>query len=367
MGYNFDQITCESCKAFFRRNALDNPTKLKCRSGTNDCIVTLETRKRCKYCRLKKCLDKGLRKEWIMSEEEKRSKKQKIEDNRRLRAMSQSLSHLTSIASIQPDHYSAEDSMEDPDEDSNDFIYSLESHQQTLLKKLDEHYNQAVRLNKSVIKGYDSPCVRYLSDHIECINEPAQISALRLITFFKLTPEFNSLHEDDRLLLVKHNVAAALFVHLCMCTDLNTDIFHEPNTPNDCSYDVKALRNYSDHIHEVSIKLVYDVQALCSNDRLIMKLLLLITLFSKGADTYESYTYDSLKICSYQNLFVDLLVNYINVRFDAHRSPMICSQLIFSILKCQSLARELKETLANKSNSINEFAPLMQSVLQTSS
>ena len=23
-GYNFDQITCESCKAFFRRNALSN-------------------------------------------------------------------------------------------------------------------------------------------------------------------------------------------------------------------------------------------------------------------------------------------------------------------------------------------------------
>lgn len=23
-GYNFDQITCESCKAFFRRNALNN-------------------------------------------------------------------------------------------------------------------------------------------------------------------------------------------------------------------------------------------------------------------------------------------------------------------------------------------------------
>ena len=26
-GYNFDQITCESCKAFFRRNALRNTVK----------------------------------------------------------------------------------------------------------------------------------------------------------------------------------------------------------------------------------------------------------------------------------------------------------------------------------------------------
>lgn len=130
-----------------------------------------------------------------MSEEEKRSKKQKIEDNRRLRAMSQSLCQLTSIASIQPDPYSYENSTEivheDSDEDSNDFKYSLESPEQILLKKIEEHYCQAVRLNKSVIKGYDSPCMRYLSDPIECLNEPAQISALRLITFFKLTPEFN--------------------------------------------------------------------------------------------------------------------------------------------------------------------------------
>ena len=27
LGYNFDQITCESCKAFFRRNALNNEVK----------------------------------------------------------------------------------------------------------------------------------------------------------------------------------------------------------------------------------------------------------------------------------------------------------------------------------------------------
>ena len=26
-GYNFDQITCESCKAFFRRNALKNTVR----------------------------------------------------------------------------------------------------------------------------------------------------------------------------------------------------------------------------------------------------------------------------------------------------------------------------------------------------
>ena len=133
-----------------------------------------------------------------MSEEEKLTKKQKIEDNRRLRAMSQSTSMLATNSyspSILPDdrylYMSYEQLNGESDEDSNDFKYCLEDDKQILLKKIEEHYTQAVRLNNSVIKGFDSPCLRNLTDHIECINEPAQISALRMITFFKLTPEFN--------------------------------------------------------------------------------------------------------------------------------------------------------------------------------
>ncbi|CAF1977121.1 unnamed protein product [Rotaria magnacalcarata] len=68
-GYNFDAISCESCKAFFRRNALQPAEKFKCR-GTGSCDVTFNARKRCKRCRLEKCLASGMRKEWILSDKE---------------------------------------------------------------------------------------------------------------------------------------------------------------------------------------------------------------------------------------------------------------------------------------------------------
>jgi hypothetical protein len=151
---------------------------------------------RCKYCRLKKCFDKGLRKEWIMSEEEKRTKKQKIEDNRRLRALSQSLSVLSTPAYSPPvttnDQFSIEkfESLSD-DEESTEYKYFLNDTQRLLLTKIEERYTQSVRLNISVIKGFDNPCLRNLNDLVDVVNEPAHISALRLITFFKLTPEFN--------------------------------------------------------------------------------------------------------------------------------------------------------------------------------
>lgn len=44
------------------------------------------TRRFCQKCRLKKCFAIGMKKEWIMSEEEKKAKREKIEKNRRKRS-----------------------------------------------------------------------------------------------------------------------------------------------------------------------------------------------------------------------------------------------------------------------------------------
>ncbi|KAL3316885.1 Nuclear receptor subfamily 2 group F member 5 [Cichlidogyrus casuarinus] len=61
--HNFGQLTCESCKAFFRRNA----RKLihGCKGRGHE--VTFSTRKECPYCRLKKCFTIGMRVELIES------------------------------------------------------------------------------------------------------------------------------------------------------------------------------------------------------------------------------------------------------------------------------------------------------------
>lgn len=80
LGYNFNAITCESCKAFFRRNALKKK-EFNC-PFQGECQVDQVTRRFCQKCRLRKCFDIGMKKEWIMTEEEKRKKKQKIEENR---------------------------------------------------------------------------------------------------------------------------------------------------------------------------------------------------------------------------------------------------------------------------------------------
>lgn len=80
LGYNFNAITCESCKAFFRRNALSGKD-FSC-PFDKTCEITLVTRRFCQFCRLEKCFRIGMRKEYIMSEEDKIMKRKKIEQNR---------------------------------------------------------------------------------------------------------------------------------------------------------------------------------------------------------------------------------------------------------------------------------------------
>ncbi|KAK0082634.1 hypothetical protein PV325_010082 [Microctonus aethiopoides] len=80
LGYNFNAVSCESCKAFFRRNALKNKD-FRC-PFTENCNVTPVTRRFCQKCRLDKCFSIGMRKEYIMTEEDKVLKRQKIERNK---------------------------------------------------------------------------------------------------------------------------------------------------------------------------------------------------------------------------------------------------------------------------------------------
>ncbi|XP_076438730.1 thyroid hormone receptor beta-like [Babylonia areolata] len=74
LGYNFSAVSCESCKAFFRRNA-HKTIRGRCEGK---CDVTVESRSFCKKCRLAKCFSAGMRKDMILNDEQKKVRKRKI-------------------------------------------------------------------------------------------------------------------------------------------------------------------------------------------------------------------------------------------------------------------------------------------------
>ncbi|GMS78274.1 hypothetical protein PENTCL1PPCAC_449, partial [Pristionchus entomophagus] len=86
-GYNFNVITCESCKAFFRRNA-NKPKGFKC-AISDDCEVNILTRRLCQSCRMNKCLIVGMQKDWILNEDQLMKRK-----NSRVRKMAKQAAAL---------------------------------------------------------------------------------------------------------------------------------------------------------------------------------------------------------------------------------------------------------------------------------
>lgn len=62
-GKHYGQFTCEGCKSFFKRSVRRNLT-YTCR-GSRQCPIDQHHRNQCQYCRLKKCLKMGMRREAV--------------------------------------------------------------------------------------------------------------------------------------------------------------------------------------------------------------------------------------------------------------------------------------------------------------
>ncbi|CAG2162031.1 unnamed protein product [Oppiella nova] len=81
IAYNFGIQSCESCKAFFRRNAF-RENAFVCKFG-GKCEIDVISRRLCRKCRLMKCFAVGMNKAYIFSDEEKSKRKAIVEEKRR--------------------------------------------------------------------------------------------------------------------------------------------------------------------------------------------------------------------------------------------------------------------------------------------
>ncbi len=56
--------------------------KIRCITGRNQCLIAHGIRRKCPKCRLERCFTAGMRKDFILSEEEKQRRKKHLEENR---------------------------------------------------------------------------------------------------------------------------------------------------------------------------------------------------------------------------------------------------------------------------------------------
>ncbi|XP_077369970.1 nuclear receptor subfamily 2 group C member 2 [Festucalex cinctus] len=65
-GRHYGAMSCEGCKGFFKRSVRKSLT-YSCRSK-QDCVINKHHRNRCQFCRLKKCLNMGMKTDSVQSE-----------------------------------------------------------------------------------------------------------------------------------------------------------------------------------------------------------------------------------------------------------------------------------------------------------
>ncbi|XP_023194334.1 nuclear receptor subfamily 2 group C member 2 isoform X1 [Xiphophorus maculatus] len=65
-GRHYGAVSCEGCKGFFKRSVRKNLT-YSCRSK-QDCVINKHHRNRCQFCRLRKCLNMGMKTDSVQSE-----------------------------------------------------------------------------------------------------------------------------------------------------------------------------------------------------------------------------------------------------------------------------------------------------------
>uniref|UniRef100_A0A1L8DIG6 Putative nuclear receptor nhr-48 n=1 Tax=Nyssomyia neivai TaxID=330878 RepID=A0A1L8DIG6_9DIPT len=163
LGYNFNAITCESCKAFFRRNALS--TKALTCPFSEQCDITVVTRRFCQKCRLEKCFSIGMKKEYIMSEEDKILKRKKIEQNRAKKKLALGETPVkikrepadTDVWTHRPDAFPPENSSSSDTSFRNDFSSpEMPLHSPTLHRNLPGMDSTPTEIVNSIVDSSDA-------------------------------------------------------------------------------------------------------------------------------------------------------------------------------------------------------------------
>uniref|UniRef100_A0A4W5MLP2 Vitamin D receptor n=1 Tax=Hucho hucho TaxID=62062 RepID=A0A4W5MLP2_9TELE len=88
-GFHFNAMTCEGCKGFFRRS-MKRKASFTC-PFNGSCSITKDNRRHCQACRLKRCVDMGMMKEFILTDEEVQRKKDLIQKRKEEEAAREAL------------------------------------------------------------------------------------------------------------------------------------------------------------------------------------------------------------------------------------------------------------------------------------
>ncbi|CAF2355955.1 unnamed protein product [Rotaria sp. Silwood2] len=229
-------------------------------------------------------------------------------------------------------------------------------------------YREATTLNK-VIGVPLYPATQPIHSTLELIRIPTYLASIRLITFLKKIPEFDLFNSKDRVTLVKNNLLAVVFMHAVLLYNPITDSYHEHNTEDPIFQGKDWIEILGEELYHQLTDVTTKLITIFQYDRVIVKVFLLLILFTKGFCGYdiahEPSLEDHLIVFNIQNLYLESLYKYCLHHYGLPKTVTLFSRCLNQILAIQRLAVHLKGFVHNHIDA-SQLSPLMQSVLQLS-
>lgn len=178
-----------------------------------------------------------------------------------------------------------------------------------------------------------------------------------LVKFFKLIPEFDRLSISDKIRLVRN--------HFCITLSINEAALSSDISPK-LTDSVMVLFQ-----PEISSNLIESINLLHSytNDRTLLKLLLIVRALSSGINRYRNDTDmdriydDTLAIFTAQNMYVELLWKYLLSRFPSEfYAVKFYNKLIRDLLFVQRVCFMAESYIYSLTDEIQQMEPLIQSM-----
>lgn len=366
-GYHFHAMTCEGCKGFFRRTVIKG-VQFTC-PFTRSCTITKAKRRQCQSCRYQKCLDVGMRKDMIMSEEALSLR----------RALRQQKRHREPSPNVAWEP-SEETCLTTEQEQLIEIL--MEAHKKFLGSSFSQfaHYQPQVRLYIHSPRSRSpqdpaGPPVRPLSpqDHLECYSEevlPDVFSMLPLfadlstfmiqqvIQFAKAIPFFRSLPIDDQISLLK---GATLEIGLLW---FNTLFDEETNTweCNQHCYTIQdcALVGFQQIYLEPLLKFHISLKKLRLHEAEYVLLQALVLFYPDHVTVTQREEIDQV-----QEKIALTLKNYIDQRHPLPGGRFLYAKLLLLLTELRSLkAENMRQILhINHQQDLTTMTPLLSEII----
>ncbi|CAG5115382.1 unnamed protein product, partial [Candidula unifasciata] len=335
LGYNFNAVTCESCKAFFRRNALKDKSMV-CLFD-NNCVVNIRTRRFCPACRIKKCYKIGMNRDMILDDGERKKRMTKVVANRTKKehtivtetpavqiksevkfeidvndsVIKLPVSHTT-ITEVErpptpygkahnrpsnvifrhiPNHLLPSDSR---------MFYKLTCDESTLLANVTKAYQETLAAMPEM-GPYSEP--KQYQKAADLVNH-SEVCVRKLIMFVKHLDDFRQLSQEDQIAALKACVMNTLLLRSALFYSIEKDAWLTPKGEIPTS----ILKNTTGFVslHNDHVYYCRRVKSMAQNDYHIYALLQVLIIF----DPAGMHICDREFVSSLQDRYIVLLKHY---------------------------------------------------------